>query len=162
MPSTRGLRLLLVLAAVTGLLAAPAGAIGAIGTSITVSPTLGEHGQLIEVQLRTYVPVPASALDLEVPADHPAPTGLLSVLFPFPDYPFRVTATGPDGAGHVLMLTPDPADLTLRRGWLRPDDVGRWVMRIENGTPGTPGSSAEMLVAVSGASPVATSIAQPR
>ena len=148
---------LLGVSVLVGLIGVPSGAMAALGTNVTVSPAVAAPGQIVEVQLRTYLPYEADALDLELPPGYPAPSGLLYVLYPVPDYPFRVTATGPDGTARTLDLTLDPADPTLWRGTLQPDAAGQWLVRVENLTPDTPGASAVLLVVAEPGDPGAPS-----
>lgn len=147
----------LLLAAWAVAAVAPIDASAAGTVVLSASPTQAKVGERVEVLLRTFLPFSVSDLGLGVPVPsmggYPVASGFWSVLYPWPEYPFRVVATGPTGES-IVAMSPDPNDVTLYRGVFAPDVAGKWTIRVTNFEPGVPG--AETMVVVDGAKPPLT------
>jgi len=83
-------------------------------------PPKGVTGVPASITFRTYIPIPSTgdAYTLEPHA--------------FPDYPFRVRASSPDGAVSEIDMSPDPDAGQVWMGSLTPDRQGRWTLTITN------------------------------
>lgn len=116
---------------------------------IAASPIEADVGDRVEILLRTFLPFSASSVRLDVPeptsAGYPVESGYWSVLYPWPDYPFRVLATGPAGETTIEM-TRDTSDITLFRGAFRPDTAGEWTIRVTNFEPSVPGVETTVMI----------------
>lgn len=121
--------------------------LAAMEVVISVSPTEATVGQPVDVLLRTFAPLRQGDLGLPVPSQsYPAPSGYWSVLYPFPDYPFDVSAVAEDGASLHIRLARDPVDATLWRGTFEPTEAGVWTVRVRNFPTGEPGATAQVRV----------------
>jgi len=141
---------------------------------VAAAPSHVTVGDRVEVLIRTFLPFSVSSVNLDVPAPatagYPVASGYWSVLYPWPDYPFHVVATGPNGEIGVTVAR-DPADATLFRGVFSPDASGEWTIQVTNFEPNIPGSRTTIIVdgvgstagpLPSSASPDSTSVAQSR
>jgi hypothetical protein len=105
----------------------------ALDITIDVSPAQATVGQPVEVLLRTYLPIRQGDLDLPTPSlEYPVSSGLWDVLYPFPDYPFKIDITSPSGEVSELTLTRDAVDASLWRGSFTPSSPGDWTVALTN------------------------------
>lgn len=77
-------------------------------------------GTTASISFRTYVPVSTNGEDYTLEPHA------------FPDYPFRVRASAPDGTTSRINMSTDPGDDQVWVGSLTPDRPGRWTLSITN------------------------------
>ena len=135
---------------------------------VSVSPTSVVVGQSVEVLVRTFRVVDRGDLSLpfESPLEpYPVPSGVWNILYPWPDYPFRVVAEHEDGSRVDVPIMRDPSDATLWRGATILTEPGAWTIKVlnaESGLPGaTPASGSTSLVTVRRGPPAAPASSAP-
>jgi len=125
----------------------PGRADAAMDVVVTVSPARVAMGDTVEVLLRTFVPIALDDLAMPTPSGpYPVPSGFWAVLYPFPDYPFRVIATAEDGSSTSVTMALDRTDVTLWRGSFTPCLPGAWTVTVANFSVDTPGATADLVV----------------
>lgn len=77
-------------------------------------------GRSASLSFRTYVPVSTTGGDYTLEPQA------------FPDYPFQVRASSPDGTTSRINMSPDSDDGQVWVGSLIPDRQGRWTLSITN------------------------------
>jgi hypothetical protein len=111
---------------------------------VSVSPTSVAVGQPVEVLVRTFRVVERTDLRLpfEAPVEpYPVPSGVWNILYPWPDYPFRVVAEHQDGSRVDVPIVRDPSDATLWRGATILTKPGAWTIKVLNAQSGLPGAT---------------------
>jgi len=111
---------------------------------VSVSPTSVAVGQPVEVLVRTFRVVDRGDLSLpfESPLEpYPVPSGVWNILYPWPDYPFRVVAEHEDGSRVDVPIARDPSDATLWRGATILTKPGAWTIKVLNAQSGLPGAT---------------------